>query len=97
VRRAVTPSNGETPELIEAVIDRFPLTRPDGAPTSAGRWLLAQADEDLVCGTGRTHISAGDGLAALVEFLRRWQPDRLDTVAPMIVAHPKGRIPEKLA
>jgi len=92
---AFSRAGRETPELIEAIVDRFPLERADGEPTSAGRWLLAQTDEDLLRGVRRTHIPAGEGLLRLVEFLRRQCPQRLEVVGPVIVAHPQGRIPER--
>ena len=92
---AFSGAGRDTAELIEAVIDRFPMERPDGEPTSAGRWLLAQSDEDLLRGVRRTHISAGDGLTALVELLRRRRPEQLEVVGPAIVARPADQIHER--
>ena len=94
---AFSGAGRDTAELIEAVIDRFPMERPDGEPTSAGRWLLAQSDEDLLRGVRRTHISAGDGLTALVELLRRRRPEQLEVVGPAIVARPADQIHERVA
>lgn len=91
---AFSQAGREAAELVGAVIDRFPLERANGEPTSAGIVLLAQSDEDLLQGVRRTNIFSGNGLAALVEFLRKRRPEWLDVVGPVIVAHPEGRIPE---
>jgi HEAT repeat protein len=80
LRKQLQDAGQSAPDLLERTVDWARLSREDGSPTSAGRWVMSHTDAAILAAASGLHLERGR--ASVLQLLLSNARDRLPGYVP---------------